>query len=364
MRVLVVDDSMLYRKVIRDALAGEPGIEIVGTAASGRLALAKIAELRPEIVTLDLELPDGDGLTVLEALRERGPVPGVIMVSAAADTSADRLSRALRLGAFDLVLKPTAENLDENRERLRAELVPKIRLLAEQLKWERVAAGPARPNGVKPAPAVARATPLAPPRVIAIGVSTGGPPALAELLPKLPADVPVPIIVVQHMPPGFTRSLADDLDKASPLRVLEAGGGERMQAGEVYIAPGGRQTKVIRVGDEMAICVTDDPPEKSCRPSVDYLFRSLAKLYGANVLAVVMTGMGDDGVLGCRVLKRKGAQIVVQDEASCVVYGMPRQVVEAGLADVVCPLSQLHEVILDSVSASRHFGGEGGVLCS
>jgi two-component system, chemotaxis family, protein-glutamate methylesterase/glutaminase len=349
-RVLVVDDSMLFRKVVRDALGAEPAIEIVGSAADGRAALEKIDALKPDVITLDLEMPEVDGLGVLRQLRQRSHSPGVIVVSAFTDAGAALTNQALRLGAFDFVLKPSGANINDNRERLATDLLPKIRLLAErrQLVLEQAR----RPAPAEAAPAKASESwPERPPKLVAIGISTGGPSALHEMLPRLPADLPVPVVIVQHMPPKFTRSLADDLDRRSNVHVKEAAAGDRLQAGTVYIAPGGQQMKVEALAHGLAVRITDDPPEKCCKPSVDYLFRSLAEQVGARVLAVIMTGMGDDGFVGCQLLKERGAHVLAQDAASCVVYGMPRQVIEHGLADVVRPLDGIAEAIDQAVRA-------------
>jgi two-component system, chemotaxis family, protein-glutamate methylesterase/glutaminase len=360
MRVLVVDDSTLFRKIVRDAIGREPGIEVVGSAANGRLALEKIDELRPDVITLDLEMPEIDGLEVLRRLQTRPVPPSVVMISALTSTGATLTARALRLGAFDFVLKPQGDSLEENLLRLRAELPHKLRLAAEA-RAKSSAVATSIPESSQQAGAAATrmlscsaeilAPPSFAPEIIAIGVSTGGPAALAEVLPKLPANFPLPVVVVQHMPPLFTRSLAEELDRMCRVHVHEAAGDEPLVAGEVFIAPGGRQMKVVQGANGPQIALTDDLPEKSCKPSVDYLFRSLAELYGSKVLALVMTGMGDDGMLGCQILKRAAARVVAQDEASCVVFGMPRRVVEAGLADVVCPLRLLHEAIFQSVSS-------------
>jgi len=349
MRVLVVDDSMLFRKVVRDALAQEPAIEVVGSAADGRAALEKIDQFRPDAITLDLEMPEVDGLGVLRELHVRPNPPGVIVVSALTDSGAALTTQALRLGAFDFVLKPNGTNFDENRERLAADLLPKIRLLAErrQLVLDEVHSA-AKCDLAPPDPT--RATfPQQAPKVVAIGISTGGPAALHVMVPELPAHLPVPVVIVQHMPPKFTRSLADDLDRNSAVHVTEGRNGQRLQAGTVYIAPGGLQTRVERQLRGLKLCVTDDPPEKCCKPSVDYLFRSLALQLGSQVLAVVMTGMGDDGHAGCRLLKQRGACVLAQDAASCVVYGMPRQVIDHGLADLIRPLDAIAETIDQAV---------------
>lgn len=349
MRVLVVDDSMLFRKVVRDALAQEPVIEVVGSAADGRAALEKIDQFHPDAITLDLEMPEVDGLEVLRELRKRPNPPGVIVVSALTDVGAALTTQALRLGAFDFVLKPSGVNLDENRARLAADLLPKIRLLAErrQLVLDGVHSTETCDLAL---PAARRASfPQRALKIVAIGISTGGPSALHAMLPKLPADLPVPIVVVQHMPPKFTRSLADDLDRNSAVHVTEGTDGQWLQAGTVCIAPGGLQTRVERHARGLKLCVTDDPPEKCCKPSVDYLFRSLAQQIGSEVLAVVMTGMGDDGHAGCELLKQRGATVLAQDAASCVVYGMPRQVIEHGLADLIRPLDEIAEAIDQAV---------------
>ncbi len=349
MRVLVVDDSLLFRKVVRDALAHDPGIEVVGSAADGRTALAKIEQLHPDAITLDLEMPEVDGLEVLRQLRYRSAPPGVIVVSALTDAGATLTAQALRLGAFDLVLKPNGPHLDENRKRLEADLLPKIRMLAERRQLTLHSEQAFGKCGLVVPPQTTLASPQRPPEIVAIGVSTGGPSALHEMLPKLSADLPVPIVIVQHMPPKFTRSLAEDLDRRCAVQVIEAQDGSRLQAGTVYIAPGGLQTRVERHPRGLELCVTDDPPEKCCKPSVDYLFRSLAEQLGPRVLAVIMTGMGDDGYVGCTLLKRRGAQVIAQDAASCVVYGMPRQIIEHGLADAICPLDALAETIAQAV---------------
>jgi two-component system chemotaxis response regulator CheB len=348
-RVLVVDDSMLFRKVVRDALGKAPGVEIVGSAADGRAALQKIEQLHPDAVTLDLEMPDVDGLEVLRQLQRHPAPPGVIVVSALSDAGAILTAQALRLGAFDFVLKPNGANPDDNRSRLEADLLPKIRLLAESRQLTLDGGHSAdKCDLVIPANATA-ISPQRPPEIVAIGISTGGPSALHEMLPRLPADLPVPVVIVQHMPPKFTRSLADDLDRHCAVHVVEAVDGGRLQAGTVYIAPGGFQTRVERHPRGLELRITDDPPEKCCKPSVDYLFRSLAEQLGPRVLAVIMTGMGDDGMVGCKLLKERGARVIAQDATSCVVYGMPRQVIEHGLADMVRPLDAIADAIEQTV---------------
>lgn len=355
MRVLVVDDSMLFRKVVRDALAREPRIEVIGSAADGRAALVKIDQLHPDAITLDLEMPKIDGLEVLRQLKSRSDAPAVVVISAFTDAGAALTTQALRLGAFDFVLKPNGTNLDENRERLEADLIPKMHAIAEQRQLAiHVKHAAQAPCEALPRPATR--LPQRPPEIVAIGISTGGPSSLQAMLPKLPADLPAPVVIVQHMPPKFTRSLADDLNRSCALRVSEGQDGERLRAGHVYIAPGGLQSRVERCAHGFQLRVTDDPPEKCCKPSVDYLFRSLAEQAGPRALGVIMTGMGDDGAAGCRLLKQAGALIIAQDAESCVVYGMPRQVIERGLADSVQPLAALAAAIEENVRS-------GAVTC-
>jgi two-component system, chemotaxis family, protein-glutamate methylesterase/glutaminase len=290
---------------------------------------------------------------VLRRLQTDRPGTGAIMLSAFTAQGAETTLTCLELGAFDFVLKPFGSSLAENVERLRRELKPRLAAYARQRDVRRILGGAA------PSPARGHVTPPSLPRpsedrsagrsssapaareVVAIGISTGGPRALTELLPRLPGDLPVPVVIVQHMPPVFTKSLADDLDRRCRLRVYEAQQGQEVRAGEILIAPGGKQMKVCRESGRVVARLTDDPRENSCRPSVDYLFRSVASTYGGNTVAVLMTGMGSDGTAGARALKRCGALLVAQDEASCVVFGMPRALVEESLADVVAPLDRL-----------------------
>lgn len=352
LRVLVVDDSTIFRKVVRDVLADVPNLEVIGVAANGKIALAKIGQLRPDLITLDLEMPELDGLGVLRELQTLDSPPAVILLSAHTKRGAQATTTALELGAFDFVLKPSCSDAERSLQQLRADLIPKIEALCSRRNLNQAA------NANSPAPPIPDA-PLTsyvpdqssdrhtvPPKVVSIGVSTGGPVALGHLIPRLPADFPVPILIVQHMPAVFTRSLADELDRNSVLAVREAVDGDRIEAGTVLIAPGGQQMKVLPRALSPVVSVTDDPPERNCKPSVDYLFRSVANVYGPACLGVVLTGMGDDGLLGCKLLKRKGATIIAQDEASSVVYGMPRQIVENNLADLVAPLRRLPQTIM------------------
>ncbi|MBN1491253.1 MAG: chemotaxis response regulator protein-glutamate methylesterase, partial [Phycisphaerae bacterium] len=331
LRVLVVDDTVMYRKVISELLDELPGIEVVGAAANGKIALQKIELLHPDLLTLDLAMPEMDGLEVLRRLQDTNTSVGAIMLSAFTTEGADATVAALRLGAFDFVVKPTGRTIDESAQMLRAELRTKIETFARAQSIHRILADavPSKPP-LPPRTDVAERmqrlamAPHAKPTVVALGISTGGPQALTTMLPMLPADLAAGMLIVQHMPPMFTKSLAESLDEKCALHVCEAHDGQAVELGHVLIAPGGKQMRVERADDRVVARITDDPPENSCKPSVDYLFRSVANVYGASALGIIMTGMGSDGTLGCRLLKRRGATIVTQDEATCVVYGMPK----------------------------------------
>lgn len=353
LRVLVVDDSALYRKIVGSVFSELPDVELVGTATDGEVALRKIEELRPDVLTVDLEMPNLDGIGLLREIAKRKLNVTCIMVSSFTAKGAEATTTALELGAFDFVLKPQTKSVDESLELLRRELRPKLDACREQRR--RIDGPPSRNSAGNSAGKTATAgipktstggLGNSPVDIIAIGVSTGGPQALCKVLPLLPADLSVPVLIVQHMPPMFTKSLADDLNRKSRVEVHEAADGDVVLPGHVYIAPGGKQTKVLRIGNRAVIRTSDDPPEKNCRPAVDYLFRSVAQGYGASALAIVLTGMGDDGTEGAKVLRKAGAKIIAQDEASCTVYGMPRQIIENGLADLVLPLDEVAKTIV------------------
>ncbi len=351
-RLLVVDDSALYRKFVSKVLAADPGIEVVGTACNGKVALEKIDLLKPDLLTLDLEMPELDGLGVLRRLQQDQSPVGAIVLSALSAEGATATTKALDAGAFDFALKPAGASPEASIAELEKHLIPKVHAFSEararrslQPKTLNVETPPTSQFEVPPP--VVRG--IRPPQIVVIGVSTGGPKALCQLIPSLPSDFPVPIAIVQHMPPVFTKSLADELDRQSKLTVVEAEHGQKLHAGTVSLAPGGKQMKLKRSAGSPSIVITDDPPERNCKPSVDYLFRSVADLYGGECLAAILTGMGDDGLLGCKLLKRRGATVIAQEEASCVVYGMPRQVVEHQLADFVLPLEKIGAEMLQLV---------------
>ena len=357
LRCLVVDDSTVYRKIVRDVLDELPDVDVIGCAKDGAFALEQIERLKPDLVTLDLEMPRLDGIGVLRELKTRGLSPAAIMVSAFTARGAKATTSALQLGAFDFILKPTTSSIDESVQQLRHDLIPKLRACQTRLRSRRAlgetsrVAAPAKARPTRPQPNRPRVSlPGVKPAVVAIGVSTGGPQALSRVLPKLPANFPTPIVCVQHMPRMFTKSLADDLNRHCKLTVSEASNGQPLRAGEVLIAPGGRQMRIVAAGGGHAIQLTDDPPERNCRPSVDYTFRSVADHFGARALGVILTGMGDDGTIGAKAMKEKNAAIYAQDEASCVVYGMPKSIIDNGLADIVAPLEQIAERILGATN--------------
>jgi two-component system, chemotaxis family, protein-glutamate methylesterase/glutaminase len=345
-RVLVVDDSLIYRKVVRDALATFPQVEVVGWAGNGRAAIEKIEQLSPDMITLDFEMPELDGLGVLKWLKQSKRTTKAVMLSALTIEGGEATLQALQEGAFDFVVKPSGSNAKQNQHDLESALLQRVDAIQMLL------AG-VRSRGAVPRPITTAALqrPVATNRpepgkhrvgVVAIGVSTGGPDALRAMLPKLPANFPVPIIIVQHMPPVFTKSLAESLDKLCALHVTEAVDGQVVKPGQAVIAPGGKQMRLYKSAIGYAqVKLTDDAPVQSCRPSVDYTLSSLAESFGNQTLAVIMTGMGYDGADGCRRLHALGAPVIAQNEATCVVYGMPRKPIEEGIADVVAPLNSI-----------------------
>jgi len=360
LRILVVDDSAIYRKIVRETLSSMPGVEVVGVAANGQIALNKIAALHPDLITLDLEMPVLDGLGLLKQLRLNDVSVGVIILSALSEGDARSTVTGLAGGAFDFVVKPTSKSLEDNAEEIRRKLANKIEAFRRQQTGKSYvstapsAAASKDRNSITTESTVDRmrrivSSSLQQKEIVAIGVSTGGPVALSKMLPKLPSSLSVPVVVVQHMPAVFTQSLAEGLDRECQLSVCEAHDGQALQSGYIYIAPGGRQMKVERDEAHMIIRITDDAPENSCRPSVDYLFRSVVELYGVAALGVIMTGMGSDGAEGCRQLKRAGGAVIAQDEESCVVFGMPRQPTEEGIADVISPLGDIANHIVELV---------------
>lgn len=356
LRVLVVDDTIMYRKVVGDILAEIPGVEVVGTANNGKIALTRIASLKPDLITLDVEMPIMDGLETLQEIVNNFPDVGVIMLSTLTKRGSEITMKALELGAFDFIAKPDAEAKLENEQMLRNALLPRIKAYAKRQELRILLKQRVRPSGIAtPPPPKTYATTAVPSKrtakskAVAIGISTGGPNALTKMLPQLP-KLGVPVFVVQHMPPVFTKSLAESLDAKCQYEVREAEHNDTVRPDVIYIAPGGKHMRVASgTGGAKIIQITDDPPENNCKPAVDYMFRSVAREYGALATGVIMTGMGGDGTLGLRVLKSFGAVTIGQDEESCVVYGMPKTAIEAGVVDVVAPLSMIAPEIIRTV---------------
>ena len=339
-RVLVVDDAVVFRRMIAEELARDPALEVVGVAANGRIALAKVPQVNPDVIILDVEMPEMDGLATLTELRKTHRRLPVIMFSSLTERGAAVTLDALALGATDYFTKPcTAGGLEASLEVIRRQLVPKIKAVASRANppANPEAAPRLRPIAFAPRPAA----PGAAIQVVAIGTSTGGPNALLELFSELPVSFPVPLLIVQHMPPMFTRMLAERLTARSKIQVQEATSGVLLQPGQGWVAPGDYHMMVARDGLHTRLLIHQDPLENSCRPSADVLLRSVAKVYGPNSLTVMLTGMGHDGLHGCQALRAAGGQIIVQDEATSVVWGMPGHVARAGLADKVLPLAQV-----------------------
>ncbi len=368
-KVLVVDDTILYRKVIGDILKSEADIEVVGTANNGKIAISRIASLQPDLLTLDIEMPVCNGLEVLEYLRQNHPHISAIMLSSLTRKGGDMTMKALELGAFDFIPKPEGGSMAENQAFIKDALIPKVKAYARRHSIKRLLrGGHPTPSGKVTRPSRGADTPpittsgktetvpgkigptkrrLLPSTIIAIGISTGGPNALTRMLPMLTAPIGVPIVIVQHMPPLFTKSLANSLDGKCSLQVKEAEDGEVLKNDIVYIAPGGKQMKIVTAsGSHGKVKITDDAPENNCKPSADYLFRSVASLYREKATGVIMTGMGNDGSKGLRLIKRHGSPVIAQDEESCVVYGMPKEAVNAGVVDLSVPLDRIAAEII------------------
>jgi two-component system chemotaxis response regulator CheB len=374
-KVLVVDDSVVVRRLVSDALAEDPAIEVVGTASNGKIALSKLTTLDPDLVTLDIEMPVMDGLETLREIRKLKPRLPVVMFSTLTEAGASATLDALALGASDYVTKPAnVGSVTLAMEAVRTELVPKVKALCGR------AVGLVRPgrpvsfsatattSGASPLPRTSAADPApvfpapSPKRrveVVVIGSSTGGPNALAALWPHMPAELPVPVLIVQHMPPMFTRLLAERLSRSGPMPVHEATDGETLVRGHAYIAPGDHHMVIEATATGGRIRINQLPPVNSCRPSVDPLFQSATRAHRNGVLGVMLTGMGNDGLDGSRSIRESGGQMVVQDEATSIVWGMPGHVAEAGLADTVLPLPRIAAEIVGRVHVNRSLSSTG-----
>jgi len=353
-RVLVVDDAVVMRKLITETLRCDPDLEVVGIAANGKIALQKIPQVNPDLITLDIEMPEMDGLSTLREVRRLYPKLAVIMFSTLTQRAASATLEALTLGANDYVTKPAnIGSVTEGMARMEQELIPKIKVHCRHLRHSEAAqSGPNALPPVRTPPAVLTPRP-GPIEIVCLGTSTGGPNALAEVFAGLTPDFPVPIVMVQHMPPLFTAMLAERLTSHSPIPCHEGADGQVVERGHAYLAPGGRHMEVQRIGARTVLRLHDGPPENSCRPAVDVLFRSVTGNYGGAVLGVVMTGMGQDGLRGCEIIREKRGHIVVQDEATSIVWGMPGAVANAGYADRILPLQLIAGEITRRVRKSR-----------
>jgi two-component system chemotaxis response regulator CheB len=359
LKVLVVDDSALYRKIVQDILTEIPGVEVLGTAPNGKIALDKTLHLKPDLLILDIEMPEMGGLAVLRHLKKEAADVDAIVLSACMKGDAEITFQALELGAFDFIAKPHIGTLTENRSTLRSAVTAMLEAYQRMRHVKRLLRGstvsvqneglPALSSG-RNLQAIHHGRSRKKKKAVAIGVSTGGPVALKKVVPRLPHDLGVPVFIVQHMPALFTGVLARNLDTVSRIKVKEAEDREPVSPGVAYIAPGGKQMRVAGRPDGHAFLrVNEDSAETPYKPSVDVLFRSVMRLYGGDVVGVIMTGMGNDGTDGLRVLKARGAYVIAQDESTSIVYGMPRKPVEAGVVDAILPLDDIAGEIIRSV---------------
>lgn len=375
LKALVVDDTALYRKLVSDLMNSFPNVEVVGSAPNGKIALDRVVTLCPDVITLDIEMPVMDGMETLRNLKKMSNPPLVVMVSSHSKKGTAVTMEALHLGAFDFITKPEGMSANDSRASLQQQLRPVIAAVRARASVA-VMSGSFKPARPSPSggPATARApqpkakpqrgrggpqvmqrlknmSAVIPPDIVAIAISTGGPQALGTMVPMLPARLRVPIVIAQHIPVGFSSALAESLDRRSPLSVMEGKNGQELKPGCIYIAPGGKQMKVApgaKRGSKI-LKITNDPPENHCKPSADYLMRSVARLYGNRAVGVIMTGMGNDGVKGLQVMKEHGVPVIAQDQSTSVVFGMPMEAIRAGLVDDVVPLNEIANQIVDKV---------------
>lgn len=347
--VLVVDDSAFMRKALTTLISQDANIEIVGTARDGEEALQKVASLDPDVVTMDIEMPRLDGLATLQRIMKTAPRP-VIMISSLTEAGADATLRALEYGALDFIPK----SLSTNHQLFAQELTKKIRAVARkralmQLRFGRESGA----HAFRPAPTAPPLSPSAPCRgardVVAIGVSTGGPPAVQKILSSLPENFPACILIAQHMPAAFTGPFAKRLDSVCRIGVSEAQPGDRIKPGHAYVAPGGKHLMVQMRGPLLEVGITTEPAAALYKPSATVLFESVGKYVGRKALGVILTGMGSDGLEGMRTLKERGGYVLAQNEQSCVVYGMPKAVVDAGLADQILDVDHVADALVTAV---------------
>ena len=349
-RVMVVDDSVVVRKIVTDVLSADADIEVVGTAVNGKVAVAKLEQLKPDLITMDIEMPEMNGIEAVRAIRAgRNRIP-IVMFSTLTERGASATLEALASGASDYVTKPSnTGSMAQSQQNIREQLIPKIKALTG--RPVPVGASPAV-SPPPPRPAGPRPRPGKKPAVLVIGSSTGGPEALAKVLPQLPAALPVPVLLVQHMPPVFTRQFAQRLDRLCALRVVEASDGSPLVPGTVHLAPGDHHLVVRASPRGHTTGLNQGPPENFCRPAVDPLFRSAVAAYDGAVLGLVLTGMGSDGRNGAGEIRNAGGTVLVQDQATSVVWGMPGAISQAGFADEVLPLDRVPEAILRSLAGA------------
>lgn len=352
---MIVDDSVVVRKVLTNVLSSDPDLAIAGWASNGRLALARLQSLRPDIILLDVEMPEMNGLETIPGIRKILPHTPIVMFSTLTERGAEAALDALALGASDYLAKPSNENMAATTDAIRRDLIPKIKALCHfQARPAIPASGPSGLiTPVKKPEVRFHAPPIrsAQIKIITIGVSTGGPDALARLLPSFPGNFPLPMVIAQHMPPIFTTLLAKRLSAKCALPVRECQPGELLTPACIWIAPGDYHMVVKEEDRRFRLGTHQGPRENFCRPSVDVLFRSVASVFGPNSLGVILTGMGQDGLKGCEALCAAGSSVIVQDEASSVVWGMPGFVARAGLAEKVLPLDQIGAEIIRRVAA-------------
>lgn len=347
-RVLVVDDSLFMRRMISDILAQDSEIEVVGAARDGQQGLEMALQLKPDVITLDVEMPVMDGVAMLERLMAQQPTP-VVMVSSLTREGAEITLRCLELGAVDFVTKPSgAISLDLYK--VSSQIIEKVKAAARAPRHRLVKLSPpsegrvaAEPSGGRGAATPKEASHLP---LVVIGASTGGPRALSLLMSQLPPDFHAPTVIIQHMPEGFTRSLAERLDRLCHLQVREAQEGDCLQSGVAYLAPGGRHLQLLRGG---RLRLSDEPPLHGVRPAVDITLFSIAQNYSGSVVVAILTGMGNDGAMGVRALHAKGARILAEDESSCVVFGMPRAAIQTGCVHQTAPIEQMAQRITEEV---------------
>lgn len=355
-KILVVDDSAFMRKAISVMLESDPGIRVVGTARDGEEGIEKVRLLKPDLVTMDIEMPRMDGLAALREIMVKNPVP-VMMVSSLTTAGAQATLEALDLGAVDFIPKQMSY-VSLDIVRIKEELIAKIKDIArrkhilmsryQQRRLDQMSR-PSSETAVVASPPLILSTAASSTirkrhhqvGLIAIGSSTGGPPALQAVISKLPRNLPVGILIAQHMPPLFTQSLAERLNSLSTLTVREAQDGDKVEAGLVLIAPGGRQMTVNRRGGQAYVSVSDEPSNTLYKPCVDIMSNSVAEAYGTTTMGVILTGMGNNGLVGMRLIKTKGGIVIAQDERTCIVYGMPRAVIEAGITDHIAPIDSI-----------------------